>query len=333
MTNHRAQFRSLRRMFGAALILPAAVLAFVSVGLATAQAQGTGIEIRGPVDDVPQLKDIIPDFNTTVIPGRRGPLPEPTGEAAQITLEARLIENSPALTEDVVWRIFQRDATITARPRLLQTHAQPRPTLSLAQGTYYVSAAFGRAHLTKRLTVLARTTVTHDFVLNAGGLRADVSIEGGRKPTPQEVRIRVYSDESDQSGERPLVISDARPGDVIRLNAGLYHLESRLGKANAVVRSEVSVEAGKLTIAQVRHLAATVTLKLVQRAGGEAIARTRWAILSKSGDVLSESVGALPSHVLAPGPYTVTATTDGRTYRREFSVATGRNIEVEVVAR
>lgn len=51
-----------------------------------------------------------------------------------------------------------------------------------------------------------------------------------------------------------------------------YHVVSAYGSVNATVRSDIRVEAGKLTEATVEHKAAQVTMKLVREKGGEALA-------------------------------------------------------------
>ncbi len=91
------------------------------------------------------------------------------------------------------------------------------------------------------------------------------------------------------------------------------------------------VEAGKLTEVNVVHAAARVTLKLVTRAGGEALADTQWSIANAHGDVIRESAGALPSHILAAGSYVVTARYSGRMFKREFKVQAGDITHVELV--
>ena len=50
-----------------------------------------------------------------------------------------------------------------------------------------------------------------------------------------------------------------------------------------------------------------------------------------AGEPVKESVGALPSHILAPGSYTVIAKSGGQTYRRDFAVQAGDVVQVEVV--
>jgi hypothetical protein len=83
----------------------------------------------------------------------------------------------------------------------------------------------------------------------------------------------------------------------------------------------------------VHHRAAQVTLKLVNTAGGEAIANTQWSVLTPGGDSIKESIGAFPSMVLAEGEYLAVARHDGRTYQQVFRVDTGRDREIEVLAR
>ena len=126
-------------------------------------------------------------------------------------------------------------------------------------------------------------------------------------------------------------MAGVRPGVILRLNAGLYHIVSTLGDANAVVNADVTVEAGKLTDATVSHYATRVTLKLVQKAGGDAQADTQWAVHTAQGDLVREAQGALPQHILAAGQYVASARHGGKLYQREFTVAPGEPMRVEIV--
>jgi hypothetical protein len=108
---------------------------------------------------------------------------------------------------------------------------------------------------------------------------------------------------------------------------------SNYGDANSVVRSDIRVQAGKLTDITVTHRAAAITLKLVSDGGGEALANTAWSVLTPGGDVIKESIGAFPRVILAEGDYRAIARNEGKVYEREFKVVTGVDGDVEVLAR
>ena len=127
------------------------------------------------------------------------------------------------------------------------------------------------------------------------------------------------------------MVPNVSPKTVVPLNAGTYHVISKYGNVNAIIRSDIRVEAGKLTEAVVEHRAAQLTMKLVRETGGEAIADTQWSILAESGDIVRESVGAFASMVLAEGTYTINAKNRDRNYQRDFTVVAGRNQDVEVL--
>jgi hypothetical protein len=97
------------------------------------------------------------------------------------------------------------------------------------------------------------------------------------------------------------------------------------------VKADVTVEPGKVTEATIKQTGAKTTLKLVQSLGGEALADTKWTILTSAGDVVKENAGALPTHILAPGSYAVVADHGGLSYTRKFSIETGEAKQVEVV--
>ncbi len=205
--------------------------------------------------------------------------------------------------------------------------------LQLVAGEYLVNAAFGRANVTRRITVMPGAQTVEPFMLNVGLLRV-TALLGNNQPAPAAgVSIDVLSDERDQFGQRLKVIAGAKPGKLVRLNSGLYHIVSQYGDANAAVQADLTVEPGKLTEATVTHHASRVTFKLVRRAGGEAIADTQWSIINRQGDIVKESAGALPSHLLSPGTYTVSARSQGQAYRRTFAVKSGETTQVEVLAQ
>ena len=143
----------------------------------------------------------------------------------------------------------------------------------------------------------------------------------------------VLSDERDQFGNRIPVLSGARPGVTVRLNAGLYQVQSTYGDANATVRGEVTVEPGKVTEATLIDSAAKATFRLVLRPGSDALSDTQWSIVGSHGETVKESAGALPTHILAPGIYAVIAKRLGQSFRREFTLQAGEAVSVEVVAQ
>jgi hypothetical protein len=269
-----------------------------------------------------------PSAGTTSIP-RSVPGAE-TNVSAQVRLVAVLTADGQMIDNGLVWHVFQSAPGTDSKTRLVGTHRTASPTLSLEPGDYVVNAAFGRANLTRKISVKpSATPAVEQFVINAGGLRVGALV-GGQPATPGTVSYDIQSDR-DQSDDRKVIMADAKPGLIIRLNAGIYHVVSKYGDANAIVESDVTVEAGKLTEAQISHSAAKTTLKLVTRKGGEALSDTQWTILTKDGRLVKESVGALPTHLLAPGAYLASARNQGKVYAREFEVKDGETTVVEVI--
>jgi hypothetical protein len=254
------------------------------------------------------------------------------GAAAQLKLVALLTADGQHIDQGLVWRIYEDRSRAPGgqRAKLVAEQREASPAVKLPPGDYIVNAAFGRANLTRKLSLKAGSIATEQFVLNAGGLRVAAMVGTTAAPA-NTVSYAILSDERDQSGKRATIMSGAHPGVIIRLNAGIYQIVSTYGDANATVHSDVTVEAGKLTEATVTHQAARVSFKLVTRAGGEAIADTQWSIQTTAGEVVKESVGALPSHTLAPGNYTAIAKSGGRAFRRDFGVAAGDTVQVEVL--
>lgn len=269
--------------------------------------------------------------NTTVVPRKSEPAEAPPADLGQIRLVALLTADGQPIDRGVVWRVFEdQPADAGQPPKIVGTYKDASPLLKLKPGTYIVNVAFGRAHLTRKVNVNTGPLRKEPFVLNAGGLRLSALVGG--KPAPaSSVSFEIQTDERDQSGNRTTVMSGVKPGLIIRLNAGIYHVVSAYGDANAVVRADVTVEAGKLTEATVAHSAAKVTLKLVTKSGGDALPDTQWVLQTPEGAIVKESVGALPTHFLAPGTYTAIAKSQGRAFRRDFTVENGAVTQVEVM--
>jgi hypothetical protein len=249
----------------------------------------------------------------------------------QITLSAKLTVDGKDIPRGLVWRVFGQEPGTDGKLPLVASAQGGASVFNLAPGGYLVHASYGRAGATKRITV-GRENKSESLVLDAGGLKLDAVLAGGVRIPSSKLKFSVYDADADAGGDRALIIPDVSPNTVIRLNSGTYHVVSTYGTVNAVIRSDIRVEAGKLTEATVEHKAAELTMKLVREAGGEAIADTSWSILSGSGDSVREVVGAFASVVLAEGDYLIIAKNKDRIYQRDFTVVGGRNQDVEVVA-
>src|SRR5262245_15371247 len=273
--------------------------------------------------------------NTTIVPRTSGGARLPAGAAGtgQVALTALLTDDGQSIEQGLVWRVY-RVGQGAEKPALVVQQREPSPTLRLEPGNYIINVAFGRAHLTRRIVIAAEQVGQERqerFVLNAGGLRVTPVLANGEAINDRIVTYDIFSDERDQYGQKTKVVSASKTGAIVRLNAGIYSLVSTYGDANATARADVTVEAGKLTEATLSHAAAKVTFKLVMRAGGEAMADTQWSVTTLRGEPIKDSVGALPTHILAPGNYTALARHSGQQLRRDFSVRAGDVVQVELV--
>jgi hypothetical protein len=280
-------------------------------------------EMDAPAETLAAPQAYIPTPGLDSVPGP----PSPPGVQHDLVLEARLVADGPALTEGLIWRVFSTQAGSDGQLPLVNTAEGGTATLQLASGDYLIHAAFGRAGATKRVSV-ADDDQMESLVLDAGGLKLDAVIGDGRPIAPEHLIFEVL--QQDETGELVTVVPNAAASRVLRLSAGTYHVVSRYGNVNAVVRADIEVEAGKLTEATMRHTGAEVTLKLVSAEGGEALANTSWTVTTQDGIEVNESVGAFPTIILAAGQYTAVARHQDDIYSRDFTVEAGLERDIEV---
>lgn len=253
----------------------------------------------------------------------------PLVKTSELDLKARLNQDGPDISTGLVWRVFAPEVGADGQLALIASSKGGSTVFNLPEGSYLVHAAYGRAGATKRIT-LTRASRHEVMTLDAGGMKLSAVLPDDGKIKSDLVRFSIYADED--NNDRSLIVPDVKPDTIIRLNSGTYHVVSNYGTANATIRADIRVEAGKLTEATVQHRAAEIVLKLVREKGGEALADTSWSILNASGDVVRESAGAYSSMVLIEGDYVAVAKNKDRIYQRDFKVTSGANDEVEVVA-
>jgi hypothetical protein len=254
-----------------------------------------------------------------------------SSEPGTLSLAAVMSGGGQPLVQGVVWRVFDARVQEDGSYRLISSHRDAKPSVTLRPGEYLINAAYGRANVTKRLTVWPGKAQEDTFNLNAGGLRLYATL--AKQPLLQEnsLLFDVFSEETDQFGNRRKVIANAKSGVVMRLNGGNYRVHSIYGDSNAVIEADVTIEPGKLTEATVDHQAGKVMLKLVLKPGGEAMADTVWNIYSSDGQLVKRSGGAFPSHVLAAGTYQLKVEHGGKEIAGTFAVEPGDKKQVEVV--
>ena len=254
----------------------------------------------------------------------------PAGKVA-LALSARFGSDAPQIEGGLTWRIYGAKADAHGNYPLIQEDKTPAPTLVLPTGNYIVHVGFGLATAVKPVT-LSGPTVRDTFDLPAGGLRLEGRVGDTLIPSGQ-ISFTVFKGSQFEPGDRRPIAEHVATGSVVVVPEGIYYIVSNYGDANAVVRSDIRVQAGKLTDVTVTHRAAAITLKLVAEKGGEALANTAWSVLTPGGDVIKESIGAFPRVILAEGEYRAIARNEGKVFEREFKVVTGVDGDVEVLAQ
>ena len=309
---------------------------------------GLGIVLAARLVSAPVLAQTLPSLPATTPSLATQPPDLAPVDAPQstISLSAVLATSTTPIRTGLAWRLFQERADPDGNHALVAESSESTPTFQVPDGSYVVHVTYGLASAMKRVAVYGRQ-VSERLQLTAGALRV-TSMLGDAAIPPARAVLSVYI--PDRSGsEAKLVVSNAHPGDILRLPEGAYRVVSTYldkesagstgapgalpNATNSIVSADLRVQAGKLTEASLRHHAAVLTLKLVNAPGSEALANTSFSVLTPGGDVIRELVGAFPALILAEGEYVVIARRDGKTYQSTFTVQSTLDRDVEVIAK
>ena len=299
-----------------------------AMNLAPPSGPGAGSEPAGASDPAADRPPSPPIANA---PPALPPPGASTAGQAVLSLTAKYGKDLPVITNGLVWRVFADKPDENGTFKLIREERGATPNIVLPPGSYVVHVALGLVSATRAVTLKSETD-RESFILPAGGLRIEGRV-GTSKIPPNQISFSIYKGSQFEAAERSSLIPNVAAGDVALLPEGTYYIISNYGDANSVVRSDIRVQAGKLTDVIITHRAAVITLKLVSDKGGEALANTAWSVITPGGDVIKESIGAFPKVVLSEGEYRAIAKNEGKVFERPFNVVNGVDGEVEVVAR
>ena len=269
----------------------------------------------------PPMSAIAPPVTTTPSSANQGVL----------ALTARYGKDLPVINGGLVWRVYSDRPDETGAFKMIREDRGATPNIVLPPGNYVVHVALGLVSAVRPVTLKAETD-REAFVLPAGGLRIEGRV-GSSKIPQNQISFSIYKGSQFEVSERAPLVPSVAAGDVVLVPEGTYYIISNYGDANSVVRSDIRVQASKLTDVIITHRAAVITLKLVGDKGGEALANTAWSVITPGGDVIKESIGAFPRVVLSEGEYRAIAKNEGKVFERGFNVVNGVDGEIEVVAR
>jgi hypothetical protein len=236
---------------------------------------------------------------TIVAPGREG-----------FELSARLMEGGGLIERPVAWRVTDQAG------ETVYDAETPTADFAAPPGDYMVDIHYGAAHFQRSVSLLEGNRLGVSFVLNVGAIRVLPRLKNiGLPASPSHSRVFALSGRA--RGE--LVLQSAIPGEILRVPAGDYRVESRFDSGNAVAVADVKVKPGIMSAVEIDHAAGLARLAFV----GAPDADVAWNIATETGEPLAAVSGLSADIVLKPGTYVASARTHGEVLTAKFAIGEG----------
>jgi len=233
----------------------------------------------------------------------------PSGHEA-LELTARLTEDGGIIQRPVSWTITTPDG------EPIYSATVPEADAKVPPGDYLVRIDYDAVRLAQSVTVAGGTRLLVSFVLDAGGIRVLPRLKQlGLPPTPAESLI--YALDGARKGE--LIARSKVPGEIIRVPAGDYRVESHFASGNASAVADVHVNAGRMSAVEIDHMAGLARLAFV----GAPDTSVRWQIEDSHGAMLPAVSGLSADMVLKPGTYVATAHAGAEVLTATFVIEPG----------
>ena len=233
-----------------------------------------------------------------------------------LQLSARFTEQSQDTVKDVAWTI--RD---DAGEKVFEGQTAIADA-SLPPGDYRVTARYGAAQILQGVTVHEGTKLSVNFILNAGGLRILPRVKG-----IETLRLpsfsKVFASTGPMRGQ--LITTSHTAGEILRISAGKYRIESHFENGNAVAVTDVEVKSGIMSAVNIDHKAGLLNLSYATSNETE----VQWTIVDANGAELTAVSRALATVILKPGHYKVFVTNLGATKASEFDISAGQILNID----
>jgi len=289
-----------RRLKTAALLILAAGLTFGLIGPLEAAQEPT----LSSNDVTSSIKPLGTDHELHVEATRPG--------NESLTLGARLKADGGLIRRPISWTV--RHSLAGATGDVVWHGDEPVAELPLQPGDYVIEAAYGTAKVYQPVSVTPGQRLAMTFILNVGGIRPLSRIEAVGYPSAMPATHAIFAVSGPNAGKE--VAKDVKQGQIVRVVAGRYRVESRFIGGNTVTDAEVTVKPGILTSIEISHIAAFAQVSIPDPDGSEA----QWHIHQVDGAWQRSGHGTDFALVLAPGSYKVDADVAGHTLSASFTL-------------
>jgi hypothetical protein len=232
-----------------------------------------------------------------------------------ISLAARLTAVSTHIARDVTWQVRSRAGEL-----LLDLTANELQS-PLSPGEYIVEAQYGAVAVRETIRLGPGHTLALNFILNAGGLRVLPAVQGLAAGDLQ-TKTLVYALAGPDKGK--LVAHSETPGELLKLPAGMFRVESRMGDGNASAVTDVRIRPGKMSAIEVRHNAGLARLNFV----GAPNANVTWDVRPIDGLKFKTLNGLTHKLALKPGTYLAEAHVNGEILTAKFKITAGEERDI-----
>jgi len=243
-----------------------------------------------------------------------------------IELAARLTQDGGFIHRPISWQIYKRDVDLGTIGKAVFKGHKAQAGTTLPPGDYRVEAKYGHAVVSHDISILPKTRIELTFVLNVGGLRTLSRVAGldaSHYSTASHSIIALRDNQPEK-----LITSSSNQGEIIRLAAGQYRIESRFDNGNTLAIANVTIKPGILTSLNIDHQAALAKLSLLSAKPVSGDLPVSWKVHSHQGNWTktgkNHNPAQNPTMILAPGRYTFSARFGTSKYSRTVSLSQGK---------
>ena len=240
-----------------------------------------------------------------------------------LELVARLSQTGSYIKRPIEWVVFSQDPQMAQFEKEVYRGLVSLADISLKPGQYRVEAKYGFATSSKTITILPKTRVAVSLNMRVGGIRTLSKVFGVNAAGFANATHTIYA--LHDSKPNKLITKTVSQGEIIRLSAGEYKIESRFELGNTLAVANVTIKPGILTSLNIEHQASMAKLQFIKPSNTKA----KWTVTSvkggPNGQWTKSGTSTKPNIILAPGRYRFLADIDGKKFVKTLTLEQGKS--------